>query len=477
LPPDDVRQHVTDEADGKGEPSSVAEAFEIGDFVPGARAKARCDLMGVSPYSEVEGMLVRRFLTPAHDEALRTLTFWMEEAGMSAWRDTAGNLVGRYEGETPGAPALLIGSHIDSVRNGGRYDGALGVMLAIDVVEALSAAGRRLPFAVEVIAFGDEEGSRFPASMACSRAVAGTVDPSVMEMTDGEGVSLAEAFAVFGLDPTRLTEAARKPGDIFAFLEAHIEQGPVLEAEGLALGVVTAIAAQQRLMVRFTGMAGHAGTTPMNLRRDPGPAAAEAILALERICAAGRDGLVGTVGRITALPGAFNVIPGAVEFSMDVRAEVAATRDAAVEAVTAEIETIAARRGLEVSVTLMQALAASPCDPGLTALLEKAVAATGQAPRRLPSGAGHDAMVIADLCPTAMLFLRCEGGISHNPREAVTEADCAVAAQAMLGFVQRLSEQFPLSSPTSAQRADPGPTPELGASGGPGSSPGMTSFE
>ncbi len=176
-----------------------------------------------------------------------------------------------------------------------------------------------------MIAFGDEEGSRFPASMTCSRAVAGTVRPSVMEMTDGDGVSLAEAFAAFALDPTRLEEAARKPGEVFAFLEAHIEQGPVLEAEGLALGVVTAIAAQKRLMVRFTGMAGHAGTTPMSLRKDPGPAAAEAILALERICAGGQDGLVGTVGRITALPGAFNVIPGAVEYSMDVRAEVAAT--------------------------------------------------------------------------------------------------------------------------------------------------------
>jgi allantoate deiminase len=422
----------------------VAEAFEIG-----IRAKARCDLMGVAPYSEADDMLVRRFLTSAHREALDTLAFWMEAAGMSVRRDAAGNLVGRYEGETPDAPALLIGSHIDSVRNGGRYDGALGVMLGIDVVQVLNATGRRLPFAVEVIAFGDEEGSRFPASMVCSRAVAGTVDPQVMEMADAEGVSLAEAFAAFGLDPTRLEEAARKPGQVLAFLEAHIEQGPVLEAEGLALGVVTAIAAQKRLMVRFTGMAGHAGTTPMRLRKDPGPAAAEAILALERICSSAQDGLVGTVGRITALPGAFNVIPGAVEFSMDIRAEVAATRDAAALAVTAEIEAIAARRGLTVSVSLMQDLAASPCDPALTALLEEAVAATGQPPRRLPSGAGHDAMVIADLCPTAMLFIRCEGGISHNPREAVSDADCAVAAEAMLGFVDRLAARDPRPSTSS----------------------------
>jgi len=423
----------------------VTREFEIG-----VRAKARCDLMGAAPFSEADDMLVRRFLTSAHKAALDTLKFWMEEAGMAARLDAAGNLVGRYEGETPGAPALLIGSHIDSVRNGGRYDGALGVMLAIDVVEAFHRQGRRLPFALEAIAFGDEEGSRFPASMACSRAVAGTVDPKVMEMTDAEGTSLAQAFAAFGLDPTRLTQAARKPDEIFAFLEAHIEQGPVLEAEGLALGVVSAIAAQKRLMVRFKGQAGHAGTTPMGLRKDPGPAAAEAVLALERICRdgplAGTDGLVGTVGRLTALPGAFNVIPGAVEFSMDIRAETSATRDAAVEAVSAEIEAIAARRGLAVSVTLMQALAESPCDAGLTDLLSAAVADLGGPVRRLPSGAGHDAMVVADLCPTAMLFIRCEGGISHNPAEAVTDADCALAAQAMVGFVERLATQGPRPS-------------------------------
>jgi allantoate deiminase len=406
----------------------------------GARAKARCDLLGLPPYSEVDGQLTRRFLTPAHEAALRTLTLWITSAGMTARRDAAGSLVGRYEGETPDAPALLIGSHIDSVRNGGRYDGPLGIMLGVDVVEALRDAGRRLPFAIEVIAFGDEEGSRFSASMSCSRAIAGTLDPAaVLGMVDAEGVSLADAFTAFGLDPARITDAARKPSEAIAFLEAHIEQGPVLEAEGLALGVVTAIAAQKRLMVRITGMAGHAGTTPMNLRKDPGPAAAECMLALERICQAGTDNLVGTVGRMTALPGAFNVIPGAVEYSMDIRAETSATRDAAVEAVTAEIQAIAARRGLSATVTLMQALDESPCDPDLTALLEEAVGALGPPPRRLPSGAGHDAMVMAALCPTAMLFIRCEGGISHNPAESVTEADCALAARAMLGFVERLA--------------------------------------
>jgi allantoate deiminase len=407
-------------------------------FTPGARALARCDLMGAVPYSEVEGQLVRRFLTPAHRAALDTLTDWMIEAGMSVRIDAAANLIGRYEGQTPNAPALMVGSHIDTVRNGGCYDGALGVMLGIDVVEAMSVAGRRRPFAIEVIAFGDEEGSRFPASMTCSRAVAGTVDLSVLATRDADGVSLAEAFATFGLSAADLIQAARKPGEVIAFLEPHIEQGPVLEAEDLGLGVVIAIAAQKRLMVRITGAAGHAGTTPMGLRRDPGPAAAEAILAVERICASGRDGLVGTVGRITALPGAFNVIPSAIEFSLDIRAATSGGRDAAVAEITAEIEAIAARRGLAVVIDMLQDLAESPCDRDLTDQLAAAVATVGAKPRRLQSGAGHDAMTMAALCPTAMLFLRCKGGVSHNPAEAVREDDCILAARAMLAFIDAL---------------------------------------
>lgn len=418
-----------------------AKADLTGGFDIGARAKARCDLLGVPPYSEVEGQLTRRFLTPAHAAALSALDGWMSEAGMRVRRDAAANLIGRYEGATPGAQALIIGSHIDSVRNGGRYDGPLGIMLGIDVVEALYRAGRRLPFAIEVIAFGDEEGSRFPASMSCSRAVAGTLDASALEMRDADGVSVAEALAAFGGDPGGVDGAARRREDVLGFLEAHIEQGPVLEAEGLALGVVTAIAAQKRIMVKIVGTAGHAGTTPMGLRKDPGPAAAECVLALERICRAGTDGLVGTVGRITALPGAFNVIPGAVEFSMDIRAESSATRDAAVDAICAEIHAIVGARGLTAEIRMAQALAESPCDAGLTDLLEAALAEHSLPARRLPSGAGHDAMVMADLCPTAMLFIRCEGGISHNPAEAVTEADCALAARAMLTFIDKLERR------------------------------------
>ena len=404
--------------------------------VLGARAALRCDLLGVPPYSEIDGQLTRRFLTVAHRATLDTLSEWMVDAGMTFRLDAAANLIGRYEGATPGAPALMIGSHVDSVRNGGRYDGPLGVLLGVDCVEALNREGRRLSFAIEVIAFGDEEGSRFAASMTCSRAVVGGGDPAVLDMRDSDGVTMAEALSAFGLQGG--CTAARRPAEIIAFLEAHIEQGPVLEAEDLPIGVVTAIAAQRRLLCRFTGTAGHAGTTPMGLRRDPGPAAAEAILALERICTSGSHGLVGTVGRMTAAPGAFNVIPALVEVSMDVRAETSAVRDAAVTAIVAELQAIAARRNIDLTIEHPQSLPESPCDPTLIGLLEAAVASVGVEPRRLPSGAGHDAMVMAALCPTAMLFIRCRGGVSHNPAEAVRLDDCEMAFRAMISFIDGL---------------------------------------
>jgi allantoate deiminase len=404
----------------------------------GERAMTRCEVLSVAPYSEAAEVLVRRFLTHAHRAALDTLGDWMRQAGMTVRLDAAANLIGRYEGTAPGARTLMIGSHIDTVRNGGQYDGALGVLLGIDCVESLMREGRRAPFAIEVIAFGDEEGSRFPVSMTCSRAVAGTADPAVLDIRDADGVRLSEAFAAFGLPGADLALARRHPADILGFLEAHIEQGPRLEAENLPVGVVTTIAAQKRLLVRFTGAAGHAGTTPMHLRRDPGPAAAEAILAVERISAAGQGGLVGTVGRMTAFPGAFNVIPGAVELSMDIRAETSAARDAAVAAISAELKMIAARRALAVSVELLQDLAESPCDPTLTAMLEEAVRRAGVTPRRLASGAGHDAMTMAKIAPTAMLFIRCKGGISHNPAESVRGDDCVLALKAMLAFIDNL---------------------------------------
>jgi len=337
---------------------------------------------------------------------------------------------------------LLIGSHIDSVNDAGRYDGPLGVMLGIECVAALSAAGRRLPFAIEVIAFGDEEGSRFPAPMLTSRAVAGSFDPASLAVVGRDGVTVGQALTDNRYLPERFAEAARAPGSVIAYLEAHIEQGPTLEAEGLAVGIVTGIAAQLRYRVVVEGMAGHAGTTSMALRRDALAAAAEAVLAVERIGSAGPDDLVATVGRLDVTPGAVNVIPGHVDFSLDIRALDHGARDAAAKAILAELKTIAARRGVGLVARQVHELSACPCDTKLMDLLAAAMAAEGLPERRLASGAGHDAMVMASLCPAAMLFIRCAGGISHNPAEAVKPADVEIALSVMLGFIDKLGETF-----------------------------------
>lgn len=400
----------------------------------GARAVARCDALGAAPFSDMEGGLYRGYLTPAHRAAIEKLSGWMQEAGMTSRIDAAFNLIGRYHGSRADAPALLIGSHIDSVRDAGRYDGPLGIMLGIEAVDALRRAGRQMPFPIEIIAFGDEEGSRFPTAMLTSRAVAGTLDPAALEVSDSEGVSLAEA----GVDIATYLSAARPPGSTLAYLEAHIEQGPVLEAQGRALGTVTGIAAQLRYQIEVRGMAGHAGTTSMALRRDALAGAAEMVLAVERMAAADASDLVATVGRIEALPGAANVIPGMVHFTIDVRSGDQARRDRAAKAMLDAVAGVADARQLDLKIRLVHDLPASPCDPGLMEIMDAAVAQAGHRPFRLVSGAGHDAMVMASLCPTTMLFIRCRGGISHNPAEHVDPADAEAALQAMLGFIEKL---------------------------------------
>ncbi len=403
----------------------------------GARAVARCDALGVAPFSDMAGGLYRGYLTPAYAAAQQAVADWMAEAGMTVHRDAAANLIGRYEGVDPAAPALMIGSHLDSVRDGGRYDGPLGILLGVEAVAALHDSGRRQPFAIEVIAFGDEEGSRFPAAMLSSRAVAGTLKAEALDLVDGQGVALADA----GVDIATYLSAARPPGTVRAYLEAHIEQGPLLEAEGLAVGTVTGIAAQLRYQVRVMGTAGHAGTTSMALRRDALPGAAEMVLAVERIARADASDLVATVGRIEALPGAVNVIPGEVCFTIDVRSGDAARRDRGAAVIVDAIAAIAAARQLGITTQLVHDLPASPCDPALMDLMDAAITGAGQPPRRLVSGAGHDAMVMAALCPTAMLFIRCRDGISHNPAEHVDPDDAEIALAVMSGFIERLGAQ------------------------------------
>nr|WP_316689953.1 allantoate amidohydrolase [Xanthomonas dyei] len=410
------------------------------DSGSGARAVARCDALGVAPYSDTPQGLFRAWLSPAHRAAIAQVSTWMRQAGMQVRLDAAANLIGRYDGTQADAPALLIGSHLDSVRDAGRYDGPLGILLGIECVAALHAQARRLPFAIEVIAFGDEEGSRFPASMFCSRAVAGTLDPTTLAVTDAAGIDVATALADWDMDIAHIQHAARTPGSVLAYLETHIEQGPVLEADGLPVGIVTAIAAQRRFALRFDGRAGHAGTTTMALRRDALSAAAEALLAIERIARDGSNDLVATVGKLQLAPGAVNVVPGRVDCTLDVRAGDDATRDAAVRAIEQALARIGAARGIAIAIDPLQTLAASPCAPTLMTRLDHAVAAQGIAPRRLVSGAGHDAMTMAALCPTAMLFVRCAGGISHHPDEHVDPADAEVALAVMRHFIEHLGD-------------------------------------
>lgn len=406
-------------------------------FGGGVRAVERCRLLAQAPYSDAPDGLWRGYLTPAHAAASAKIAMWMAEAGLAVRTDPAGNVIGRIAAGNSGGPVLLIGSHIDSVRDAGAFDGPLGVMLGIECAAALRDAA--LPFAIEVIAFGDEEGSRFPASMLTSRAVAGTLAADALDIVDGEGIALSSALAGVGLDRERFLSAAYAPGSVLAYFEAHIEQGPVLEAEGLPLGVVTAIAGQKRLAVCATGTPGHAGTATMPLRRDALTAAAEMVLAIETIARAGKPDLVATVGRMAVLPGATNVVPGRVDFTVDLRAGDDGDRDAAAEDIVDAIAKIADARGVDFAVELTQALPASPCDPALIDRLAQAVAQTGQPPRRLVSGAGHDAMVMAALAPTAMLFIRCTGGISHNPAEDVLTGDVEQALQAMLAFIADLA--------------------------------------
>lgn len=399
----------------------------------GARAVARCEALAAPPFSDSAEGLTRTYLSPAYRAAQEQLAAWMAEAGMAVRRDAAANLIGRYEGQTAGAPALVIGSHVDSVRNAGVYDGPLGITLGIETVAALSSGGVRMPFAIEVYAFGDEEGSRFPSAMLTSRAVAGTLDPAALEVTDRDGVRLGDL-----LDLAAYPSAARPPGDIIAYLEAHIEQGPVLEAEGLALGTVTGIAAQLRFEIGLSGTAGHAGTTAMNLRRDAVAGMAEMVLAAEAVATAGPPDLVATVGVVEVPSGAANVIAGRSRFTLDVRAGDPAVRDRAADAILRQFRGIAGRRDLGLSVRQVHDLPASPCDPALMDLLDAATEEAGHRPFRLVSGAGHDAMIMAALCPTAMLFLRCRGGVSHNPAEHVEPADAAAALEVMSGFIRQL---------------------------------------
>lgn len=408
--------------------------------VLGARAFAA--LAGLNRFSDEPGKLTRLYLSPAHRQAAEWVKGAMEVAGLTAFIDAAGSVQGRREGTLPGAPAVMIGSHIDTVKDGGRFDGNLGVVAGILAVQALRDAGIALPFPVEVVAFGDEENVRFPTHLSTSEALAGHYDPAWLKAKDEEGETLAEALRAFGGDPYGIPALARKPGSLRAYLELHIEQGPVLEAQNEAVGIVTAINAQSRARVRVTGEAGHAGTVPMALRKDALSAAAEMVLALEAITAA-HEQAVGTVGVLRPEPGATNVVPGAAAFTVDFRAP----RDEMLAAMETEIRSrfgaIASRRGVGLEMVPYARAAAVPMDPALQDAFAAGIARSGSnlSARRLPSGAGHDAMAMAAIAPAAMLFVRNEKGISHSPLEKMTEADAGLAIRVLIETLLELAAQ------------------------------------
>ena len=406
------------------------------------RMKARsviAECHRLAAMSEESGRTTRRFLMPPVADVHAHLGARMTALGMSVTVDAAGNLRGLWQ--PAGTARLVLGSHIDTVPDAGAYDGVLGVVLALELVE--QAQREALPLAIEVIAFSEEEGVRFGVPFIGSRAVAGRFDPALLDLRDADGVSLEGALRNFGLDPAGLNEA-QVSTDAIGFLEIHIEQGPVLEAEDLSLAVVTAIAGQTRLEITFTGQANHAGTTPMHLRQDAVAAAAEWISAVEFLARghAGPSSLVATVGKVLVEPNAGNVIAGKASVSLDVRSDRDAVRDAAVEELLSKAESIATRRGvLSASKTQMEQPAV-PMDEQFTAVLGECVEAAGHRPRMMPSGAGHDAMVMATRLPTAMLFLRSPGGISHHPAEAVREQDVAATLHAAAIFVRCIAQTF-----------------------------------
>jgi hydantoinase/carbamoylase family amidase len=394
-------------------------------------------LEALARVSDAQDGLTRLFLSNAHSQAARMVAGWMEDAGLAVRLDALGNVVGRSD--VPG-PVLLLGSHIDTVRDAGWYDGNFGVAAAIEAMRRLHRAGESLKFGVEVIAFGDEEGVRFAHTLAGSRATAGVFDAAALEDVDADGMRMADALAAFGGDPAGVAAVARRKQDVLGYVELHIEQGPVLEARNLGVGVVTAINGASRFSVMVTGSAGHAGTVPMGMRRDALSAASEMVLAVETIgCSA--PGLVATVGSLDVHPGAPNSVPGRVVFSVDVRAPKDFTRNEASAKIRLAFEDIAERRKISMTFKQGHDAPATPCAASLQAQLAAAVQACGVNPFHLASGAGHDAMAMAALCPVGMLFVRCEGGISHTPDENISEADAELAVDVLVEFLRKFQAE------------------------------------
>ncbi len=390
-------------------------------------------------YAEL-GQLTVTYLTDAHRACAQRISHWMHDCGFDDVHiDAVGNVVGRYLGSRPEAQTLLTGSHYDTVRNGGKYDGRLGIFVPMACVRELHRLGQRLPFGIEVVAFAEEEGQRYKATFLGSGALTGSFDPAWLDQTDADGISLRQAMQHAGLCVDDIAKIRRDPAQYLGFVEVHIEQGPVLNELNLPLGVVTSINGSVRYLGEITGQASHAGTTPMARRRDAACAAAELALYLET--RAGQDAdSVATMGQLAVPNGSINVVPGACRFSLDIRAPNDAQRNAVEADVLAQLATICTRRGLSFKLEETMRASAAPSAPALQAHWAQAVQATGLPVFHMPSGAGHDAMKLHDTMPQAMLFVRGENsGISHNPLESTTADDMQLAVDAFGHLLQQLA--------------------------------------
>jgi allantoate deiminase len=408
--------------------------------IPGLAATLmqRCDELAA--HAETPGAITRRYGTPALAEVMTIVDGWMRDAGLATRRDAIGILYGLLPGPDPGSPRLLIGGHLDSVRDAGRYDGILGVLSAIATVTVLRSRPAPLPFAVEVVAFADEEGVRFHSLYLGSSSATGTLDPAILDVADHDGVAVRAAIAAWGFSPD---EALIGTGGLvdhryLGFIEAHIEQGPRLEAAGVPVGIVSGIVGTQRAHLDVVGTAGHAGTVAMADRRDAMTATAEIVLAIERIARETPDA-VATVGEIAVRPDASNVIPGAARISLDLRHPDGAVVDDLYDAIRARSAAIAAERGVDVLWRTGQKVDAMACDDALTGALAAAIEGAGYPATRLFSGAGHDAAALSRIMPVSMLFTRCEGGVSHNPAENITVEDTAATIDVLVRFVDALA--------------------------------------
>ncbi|KQL48306.1 allantoate amidohydrolase [Brevibacillus choshinensis] len=393
--------------------------------------------LGAIGTQEVGG-ITRLSFSPEERAAKDLVTGFMKEAGLTVREDEVGNLIGRKEGKNPNAPVVLVGSHLDSVPSGGNFDGPLGVLSGVEALQTMNEQGVETEHPIEVIAFTDEEGTRFGYGMIGSRGIAGLLQRDELDCRDEAGISIAEAMTNSGLDPAQIGNAAREPGSVKAYVELHIEQGKVLESRGLSVGVVSGVAGPLWLKFVLEGEAGHAGATPMTMRRDPLAAAAEVMLVIERE-ATRQEISVGTVGKLQVFPGGVNIIPGRVEFTLDLRDVDVAVRDIVEQAIMSQAKAICEKRGVKLQVELLQRIDPAVCSENIRTAIREACAAEGLETITLPSGAGHDCMQLTGLCPVGMIFARSRDGISHNPAEYTSKEDCGNGAQVLYRTVVSLA--------------------------------------